>query len=120
MNSIECHPDLRSLIDSVDIKSAVEYTLLGEARKFEPSTDDSTQQNTQQNGGPISRTDTVLDSVSEPPDSVDSPPSSDPPEEGDPVFLPYLETELYARFYVRPSGEAGRPSDPLTMRDHMN
>lgn len=94
MNAARCHPDLRSLAESVEIHSATRYTLFGELRDFAPPGDSQAR-------------------------AADAAPAAAAPPET-PAFMPVLETELYSRLYVRPAAGGAAASDPLAQRDHLS
>jgi hypothetical protein len=118
MNTIECHQDLKTMMDSIEIKSALEYSLFGEPRNFSAAAVPAQQPG--ESVASASSADSVPSDVGPPPVAETLNQANSPvTREGDsPVFMSYLETELYSHLYVRPSASAGTPSDSLAMRDH--
>ncbi|MFL6257803.1 MAG: hypothetical protein ACJ74T_22580, partial [Pyrinomonadaceae bacterium] len=84
------HPDLRLLVEAIEIHSPTQYSLLGELRDFSHAA----------------------------PTAEPATPAGVMPET--PLFMAALETDLYSRLYVRPIAAPVAPSDLLAQRDHIS
>lgn len=95
------HPDFKLVTEAVAIHSPTQYSILGELRDFTAA---SAFAGTLSGGGESQAETTQPDDA----------------RLADPVFMPSLETDLYARLYTRPTFGASPASDPLAQRDHIS
>jgi HopA1 effector protein family len=124
MSDARCHPDLQTLAESVEIHTPTLYALFGEPRDFAPPPAAAPAAQPAHEAAAVLTLDAhqvaaglqtaaALGAVLTNEPAAEALPDT-------PVFMPTLETELYARLYVRPQASAAAASDPLEQRDHLS
>ena len=99
MTTLErCHPDLRLIMEAVEIHSPTQYSIFGELRDYS-------------NQPPAAAAQTPAQTDARADDSATQPNF---------VFQPFLENDLYSRLYVRPTPGAPAAYNALAQRDHIS